>query len=406
MERTILHCDLNNFYASCECMLDKNLRDKPVAVCGSVEERHGIVLAKNYHAKRYGVSTAEPVWQAKAKCPELVIVPPHFDVYVKYSRIVKAIYTHYTDRVESFGLDECWLDISIKKISEKEGIAIANEIRERVKRETGLTISVGVSFNKVFAKLGSDMKKPDAVTAIGRNDFKEKIWDLPAEYLFGVGRKTKAILDKYYINTIGKIAVMPCEFFESHLGKFGTKLWQYANGDDPSPVLETAEYIPAKSFGHGTTPKKDIENAEEVWNMLLYLSQDVGQNLRLNRQRASGVSVTIRDSKLSCRSWQGKLPMPTRSAFNIAKTAFDLFTRSYKWENPIRSVTVSAINLVPAELPVQIELFDDLKDFERAELVEDCANSIRDRFGRNAIVPAALLSRDLGGNHPPAFSHK
>ncbi|MEE0968449.1 MAG: DNA polymerase IV, partial [Clostridia bacterium] len=280
MERTILHCDLNNFYASCECLLDPTLRDKPVAVCGREEDRHGIVLAKNYHAKKYGVATAEPVWQAKSKCPELVIVPPRYDIYVKYSKIVKNIYYQYTDKVEGFGLDECWLDISGKKVDEAEGVRIANEIRERVKSETGLTISVGVSFNKVFAKLGSDMKKPDAVTAITRNGFREQIWGLPASSLLGVGRETKKLLDRYFIDTIGKIATMPRDFFEKRLGKLGVQLWTYANGEDDSPVLRSEDHESAKSFGHGTTTPKDLTDNASVWDTILELTQDISESLR------------------------------------------------------------------------------------------------------------------------------
>lgn len=394
MERTILHCDLNNFYASCECMMDPTLRDKPVAVCGSVEERHGIVLAKNYHAKEYGIETAEPVWQAKAKCPFLVIVPPRFDLYVKYSKIVKDIYTDYTDRVESFGLDECWLDISGKRISEREGEAIANEIRERVKRETGLTISVGVSFNKVFAKLGSDMKKPDAVTVIPRSSFRDLIWELPASYLLGVGRKTKKILERYHIDTIGRIAKMPREFFETRMGKNGVQLWKNANGEDDSVVLPTEQYIPAKSFGHGTTTPRDMTDDDAVWNVMLHLTQDIGHSLRINGQKASGVSVAIRDCKLSHKSWQCKLPFPTGSSINLAKAAFSLFRDSYGWENPLRSVTVTAIDLVSATAPVQIGMFDSISDFERVERMEECAWRVRDRFGMGSIIPATLLRKD------------
>lgn len=391
MERTILHCDLNNFYASCECMLDPSIKDKPVAVCGSVEDRHGIVLAKNYHAKRYGIETAETVWSALAKCPELVVIKPHFELYVKYSRIVKKIYTDYTDKVEPFGLDECWLDISGKSIDEKKGYLIADEIRERVKKETGLTISVGVSFNKVFSKLGSDMKKPDAVTVITKEGFKEKIWDLPASDLIGVGRSTKKILEKYNINTIGDIASMPKSFFEGKMGKNGGRLWENANGNDPSPVVETDCYIPAKSVGHGTTTKRDLTTPDDVWTTMLLLTQDIGYSLRINKQKACGVAVNIRDCKLSSKQWQCKLPIPSGSSINLARAAFSLFKNSYGWENPLRSVTVTAINLVSASMPTQLSIFDDNRKFERIEKLEECAYAVRDRFGMDSLVPATLI---------------
>ena len=391
MERTILHCDLNNFYASCECMLDPSIKDKPVAVCGSVEDRHGIVLAKNYHAKRYGIETAETVWSALAKCPELVVIKPHFELYVKYSRIVKKIYTDYTDKVEPFGLDECWLDISGKSIDEKKGYLIADEIRERVKKETGLTISVGVSFNKVFSKLGSDMKKPDAVTVITKEGFKEKIWDLPASDLLGVGRSTKKILEKYNINTIGDIASMPKSFFEGKMGKNGGRLWENANGNDSSPVIETDCYIPAKSVGHGTTTKRDLTTPDDVWTTMLMLTQDIGYSLRINKQKACGVAVNIRDCKLSSKQWQCKLPIPSGSSINLARAAFSLFKNSYGWENPLRSVTVTAINLVSASMPTQLSIFDDNRKFERIEKLEECAYAVRDRFWMDSLVPATLI---------------
>ena len=206
MLRNILHCDMNNFYASVECMLDPALKKYPVAVCGSVEERHGIVLAKNYKAKAFHVQTGDAVWQAKQKCKDLVIVPPHYEEYIKYSKLARNVYERYTDQVEPYGMDECWLDISRTEDIFGSPEQVANEIRETIKFELGLTISVGVSFNKIFAKLGSDMKKPDAVTVIEKDTFRDKIWGLPASDLLGVGRATKKVLDKYDIRTIGDLA--------------------------------------------------------------------------------------------------------------------------------------------------------------------------------------------------------
>ncbi len=402
MERIILHCDLNNFYASCECLLSPELRDKPVAVCGSEKDRHGIVLAKNYHAKKYGVTTAEPIWQAKAKCPDLVTVPPRYDVYVRYSRAVKAIYCEYTDRVEGFGLDECWLDISGKNIGEAEGFKIANEIRERVKKETGLTISVGVSFNKIFAKLGSDMKKPDAVTAITRSGFKEQIWDLPASELLGVGRETKKILDRYFINTIGKIAVTPKDFLEKRLGKLGAQLWIYANGEDESPVMRSENPEAAKSLGHGTTTPKDLSDNDAVWETILGLTGDIADTLREGGQRAGGVSVSVRDSDLAHKTWQTRMSVPVISSMDIAKAAFELFKNSYGWEKPLRSVTVTAIHLMSSEEPLQTDIFGQTKMIEKSDKVEKCASIIRERYGEYAIMPASLLGKKKSGgrSHP------
>ena len=230
MLRSILHCDMNNFYASVECMLDPALKKYPIAVCGSVEERHGIVLAKNYKAKAFDVKTGDAVWQAKQKCKDLVVVPPHYEEYIKYSKLARSVYERYTDQVEPYGMDECWLDISGTESLFGSPEKVANEIRETMKFELGLTISVGVSFNKIFAKLGSDMKKPDAVTLIPKDTFKEKIWGLPAADLLGVGRATQRVLDSYCIRTIGDLANTDPEFLRKRLGKNGVVLWNYAKG--------------------------------------------------------------------------------------------------------------------------------------------------------------------------------
>lgn len=229
MQRVILHCDMNNFYASVECMLNPELKNKPVAVCGSVEERHGIVLAKNYAAKAFGVSTGEAIWQAKQKCQDLVIVEPHYEQYIKFSKLAREIYGRYTDQIEPYGMDECWLDVTGSGCM-GTGFEIADEIRRTVKFELGLTISAGVSFNKIFAKLGSDMKKPDAITCIEADSFREKIWCLPAADLLGVGRATEKVLSGYGIHTIGELAATSDDFLKCRLGKNGLAIKKYAMG--------------------------------------------------------------------------------------------------------------------------------------------------------------------------------
>ena len=252
MQRVILHCDMNNFYASVECMLNPELKNKPVAVCGSVEERHGIVLAKNYAAKAFGVSTGEAIWQAKQKCQNLVIVEPHYEQYMKFSKLARGIYGRYTDQIEPYGMDECWLDVTGSGCM-GTGFEIADEIRRTVKFELGLTISAGVSFNKIFAKLGSDMKKPDAITCIEADSFQEKIWCLPASDLLGVGRATEKVLSGYGIHTIGELAATSDDFLKCRLGKNGLAIKKYANGLDDSPVMRSDYVSPVKSIGHGIT---------------------------------------------------------------------------------------------------------------------------------------------------------
>ena len=258
MLRSILHCDMNNFYASVECMLDPALKKYPIAVCGSVEERHGIVLAKNYKAKAFDVKTGDAVWQAKQKCKDLVVVPPHYEEYIKYSKLARSVYERYTDQVESYGMDECWLDISGTESLFGSPEKVANEIRETMKFELGLTISVGVSFNKIFAKLGSDMKKPDAITVITPENYQELVWPLPASDLLYVGRATAKKLSDYFIHTIGDIAKSEPEFLQRRLGINGLALWQFATGTDQSRVKPIDYVVPAKSIGHGITCSAEL----------------------------------------------------------------------------------------------------------------------------------------------------
>ena len=293
MARNILHCDMNNFYASVECMLNPALKEYPVAVCGSVEERHGIVLAKNYKAKAFDVKTGDTVWQAQQKCRDLVIVPPHYEEYIKYSKLARSVYERYTDQVEPYGMDECWLDITGTGSLFGSPVEVANKIRETIKFELGLTISVGVSFNKIFAKLGSDMKKPDAVTVIPKDTFREKIWKLPSADLLGVGRATQRTLDSYGIRTIGALAQTDPEFLRSVLGKNGVALWNYANGNDLSLVAKKDFVSPIKSVGHGITTVADLEKPEQVWPVFLELTQDIGHKLRVHGLSAEGVKKTF-----------------------------------------------------------------------------------------------------------------
>ena len=394
MERVILHSDMNNFYASVECMLDPKLCGHPVAVGGDVENRHGIILAKNYEAKKYGIQTGEVLWQAKQKCRNLIIVPPHYEEYLKYSRLAHSIYSDYTDQVEPYGMDECWLDVSGSTRLMGSGVHIANEIRERMKFELGLSVSVGVSFNKVFAKLGSDLKKPDAVTIIPQNTFKELIWDLPASDMIGVGRATEAVLSSYGIHTIGDLAHAPQDLIKRKLGKCGLMCLLNAQGLDRSPVAKQDYEPPVKSVGHGLTTREDLENPAEVWNLMLSLSQDIGHKLRIYEKRAAGVQISIRNNQLQCKQWQCQLHTRTNSAGLIARSAFELFQRSYKWEYPIRSITVRAIDLHNISEPEQASIFSNFANIDKREKLDSVIESIRDRFGKYAIMPATLCQKN------------
>ena len=393
MERTILHCDMNNFYASVECMLNPSLRGHPVAVGGDVENRHGIILAKNYEAKKFGIQTGEALWQAKQKCPKLIIVPPHYEEYLKYSRLAHSIYADYTDLIEPYGMDEVWMDVTGSTKAFGSGEVIANTLRERIKYELGLTISVGVSFCKVFAKLGSDMKKPDAVTVIPKDNFRDIIWDLPASDMLGVGRSMEKFLSSYGIHTIGQLANAYPDLMRRKLGKNGMVLLAFANGEDRSKVAPQDYEPPMKSIGHGITTMQDLENNAEVWNIMLALTQDIGHKLRVYNKNAAGVAIYIRyivDKQIAGKQWQCQLPVRTHSAAIIAKEAYRLFERSYGWEYPIRSVTVRAINLCSQDLPEQLQFFSDAATVERKEKLETAIEDIRRRFGKYSIQPACL----------------
>jgi DNA polymerase-4 len=391
MARNILHCDMNNFYASVECMLSPELKQYPVAVCGSVEERYGIVLAKNYKAKAFKVATGDAVWQAKQKCPDLVVVPPHYEEYLKYSKLAKAIYCDYTNQVEPYGMDKCWLDISSTKKLFGNPVDVANEIRERIKFELGLTISVGVSFNKIFAKLGSDYKKPDAVTVFEKETFREKIWSLPASDLLGVGRATTRVLNNYCIRTIGDLANSDYDFIKRILGKNGVSLWLYANGRDNSTVKDIKFVSPVKSIGHGITTVVDLSNEEEVWRVFLELTQGNGHKLRVHQKVAKAVAIYVRDNTLFSKQWQTQMQMVTQLPLVLAQYAFQLFKKRYDWRNPIRSVTIQAINLFPQD----IDLFCDYERAEKQEKLDGCVEKLCQRFGKRCIRNAVLL-QELG----------
>lgn len=391
MERVILHSDINNCYASIECLYDESLRGKAVAVAGSVEARHGIVLAKSEPAKRCGVKTGDTVWQAQKKCRDLIVVPPHFDRYVKYSELVRGIYRRYTDEIEPFGLDEAWLDVTGSRSLFGDGVQIANDIRTRIREEFGLTVSVGVSFNKVFAKLGSDMKKPDAVTEITRQDFREKIWNLPVADMLGCGRATVQKLKQYGVHTIGQLAACDVRFLTNVFGKGGEVLWRYANGLDAARVCPDGFVPVSKSIGHGATCVRDLQTPREVWLVMLSLSQEIGRRLFAEHLAATAVQISVKNNALFVRQYQHPLPLPTQSAFELAQAAFSLFQSVYRWELPVRAVTVRAISLTDAAAPVQTDLFSDFARHTQQEKIDDAVRNIRARYGKGSIFNACLL---------------
>ena len=391
MERTILHSDLNSFYASVEMMLDPSLRGKAVAVCGSTEDRHGIVLAKSDLAKKAGVKTGMVNWEARQLCKDLIVVPPQYDQYLKYSKLTQAIYQRYTDLIDPFGMDECWLDVTGSRRVLGDGMTIAEQIRQSVREELGLTVSIGVSYNKIFAKLGSDMKKPDAITEIRRDTYKDMVWPLAADEMIYCGRATKAKLGNYGIRTIGDIAQTDPDFLKRLLGVNGLALWRYANGTDQSRVMHRDFVSPVKSIGHGITCVADLEDEEEVWKVILALSQDIGHRLRIHELSARGVQVAVRGNDLLGAQFQCKLPCKTQLPSEIGAAAFRLFQERYRWSSKVRAVTVRAIDLVPHSDPDQLSIFVDAAKLERRERLEDMVEEIRSRFGKHAITYGILL---------------
>lgn len=390
MERAILHSDLNSFYASVEMMLDPSLKGKAVAVCGSTEDRHGIVLAKSDKAKKAGVKTGMVNWEARQLCKDLIVVPPQYDQYLKYSKLTRAIYQRYTDLVEPYGMDECWLDVTGSRCMGSP-MEIAEEIRKATREELGLTVSIGVSFNKIFAKLGSDMKKPDAITEITPDCFREKVWPLDCSEMIYCGPATTKKLALYGIRTIGDVAKADARFLKQLLGVNGLALWSYANGTDSSRVMQKDFVSPVKSVGHGITCTADLEDGDEVFRVMLELSQDVGHRLRVHELAAKGVQVWIRSNDLFGNQYQCKLPFRTQSPTEIANAGYRLFKERYSWNQKVRAVCVRAIDLVPKKDPEQLTLFDDSERRFRRERVEDAVEEIRARYGKHAITFATLL---------------
>ena len=390
-ERAILHSDLNSFYASVEMMLDPSLRGKAVAVCGSTEDRHGIVLAKSDLAKKAGVKTGMVNWEARQLCRNLIIVPPQYDQYLKYSKLTQSIYQRYTDMIEPFGMDECWLDVTGSRAMCGDALTIAESIRRSVREELGLTVSIGVSFNKIFAKLGSDMKKPDAITQIRREEVQDKVWPLDCSEMIYCGRATTAKLAKYGIHTIGQVAETDPAFLKQLLGVNGLALWRFANGTDTSRVMHKDFVSPVKSIGHGITCTADLDGEEEVWRVILELSQDIGHRLRVHELSARGVQVYVRGNDLLGSQFQCKLPFTTQLPSEIANAAFRVFRERYRWGSKVRAVTVRAIDLVPQNSPNQLSIFVNAEKLDRRERLQDAIEELRGRFGKTAITYATLL---------------
>ncbi|MBO4991179.1 MAG: DNA polymerase IV [Firmicutes bacterium] len=397
MDRTILHCDMNGFYASVELLALPQYRDVPMAVCGSPDNRHGIILAKNEHAKKYGVVTAETVWQARKKCPQLVLVPPHHKLYKEYSLKINEIYLRFTDMVEPFSIDESWLDVTGSLKLFGTGKEIGDRIRETVQEELGLTLSVGVSFNKVFAKMGSDYKKPNATTVITRDNYRQILWPLPVGELFFVGSATEEKLNQMGIRTIGQLAQSQPQVLTAVFGKHGQQMYEYANGLEDSPVARYTDQEEIKSVGNGITFRRNLEGEKDVAVAVTALSDRVATRLRSHGLKCGGVKVDIKDPMFQTISRQKQLDRPTNTAAELREAAMELIRRSWKVSDPIRLITLTGINLREENEAVQLSLFDTVDERrEKNEKMERTVDSIRRRFGGGAITYGGLMGNDIG----------
>lgn len=357
-----------------------------MAVGGDPENRHGIILTKNEIASKYGLIVGEPLWKARQKCPDLVVVPPNYPLYLRFSALARKIYEDYSEFIEPFGLDECWLDVTG---SEKSGEEIAHEIRKRVKSQLGITVSVGVSFNKVFAKLGSDYKKPDAVTVIDESNYKDIAWSLPCGDLLMVGRSAQKKLNAYGINTIGDLADTDVAVLKSLFGKNGEMLHSFANGTECSPVRHKDEISEVKSVGNSTTAPRDLVNEEDVKTIFRVLCESVSTRLREKGLKGRVVTIYVRDKELSSFSRQMKIPANTDISTEIFYYAMKLFRTNYFWNKPIRSLGVSV-----SDFDVTYEQFDfekTVENREKQERLETAVDSLRRRFGNYCIGRACQL---------------
>ena len=402
--RTILHCDMNAFFASVELLDKPELADKPAAVCGNPDARHGIILAKNEIAKKYGIITAETVWQARKKCPELILLKAHHDKYDNYFKLINEIYAEFTNMIEPFSIDESWLDVTASEKLFGSGEQIAYKIKDTIKRKLGLTQSIGVSYNKIFAKMGSEYKKPDAVTVITEENFKKLLWPLPARELFSVGAATATKLNSMGIHTIGDIASYERSVLVGTLGKQGGVIFDYANGLDDSPVIPSTERRKIKSVGNGITFRRDLKTEEDILTALSSLSDTVSGRLRKYRLKCCGVKVDIKDSQFRAISRQMQLTSPTNLAENIRVAAMQIIRDSWQIGVPIRLITVTGIGIVPEDISEQLSFLDGAgmdagsSDQSARERLERTMDEIRGRYGKASVTYGRIIGNDIGIN--------
>ncbi len=402
--RVVLHCDINHCYAQIEEMKVPELRKVPMAVGGHETTRHGIILAKNDLAKEYHIKTGDSLREAYAKCPQLVVIPPNYDEYLYYSEKVKDIYRKYTDRVESFGLDEAWIDVSASSKIYGSGEAIAREIKKKVYEQLGLTISVGVSFNKVFAKLGSDMIKPDGLVVIDEENYQRLVWPLPVEELIYIGRATKRKLNEFGIKTIGDLAVFRADLIESRMGKVGLMIHEFANGIDDKSVAFTGYQDEAKSVGNGITTIRDMHSLKDVELVFRVLAESVASRLREMGVQGQVVTIGLRDNELHGLSRQRKLAEPTCLADEILAMAMQLTREHYSFILPLRSISLTMSDLQKPSAVEQLSFFTDHGKIKQ-RVLDETVDAIRSRYGFTKIKRCSMLLDDELTNFNPKADH-
>ena len=392
-ERVILHSDVNNFFASVECATRPELKDKPVAVTGNPEKRNGIILAKNEIAKSYGVKTAQTIGEAKALCPELVCLPPHYDVYEEISMQLHSIYLDYTNFVEPLGLDECWLDVTDSlKYLKMTGKQIADELRAKVKEKFGFTVSIGVSFSKIFAKLGSDMRKPDFTTEISKSKFKEITYPLPLNSIVGIGRRLEKKFASIDVYTIGDFVKLDDDYLDGLMGITGLRLKQDLLGEREEPVADYYTLPPPKSVGNGTTTLKDIVTREDVKKVVYFLAEKVSYRLIKHKVKAGVLSITLKDKDLKTYHKSQKI-VSTNSIDNIAKGCMALADKIWKYNYPLRAIRIKGSMLTSANV-WQISMFDDVKPD-----ISETLKFINDKYGK--IELASSMAEFINKNSHP-----
>lgn len=397
MERVIFHVDVNSAFLSWEAVYrlthlggTLDLRTIPSAVGGDMAKRRGIILAKSLPAKKYGVQTGETILEAKRKCPELMLVPPHYALYNRASSALMEILKEYSPQVEQFSVDEAFLDMTGMEKLFGEPKEAACALKDRIRNELGFTVNIGVSTNKLLAKMASDFEKPDKVHTLFPEEIPEKMWPMPVRELFFVGRSTEKKLAQLGIRTIGELACTDVKILRSHLKKHGETIWEFANGRDVSVV--EAEPAENKGYGNSTTIAFDVTDRDTARLVLLSLSETVTARLRRDGKKAELVSVSIKNSELHSVSHQKILPAASDITYEIYSAASQLFDEL--WDgSPIRHLGVHTGKLGESGAR-QLNIFDTV-DYEKLERLDAALDSIRNRHGQDSVMRASFLKSSL-----------